>query len=222
MLFSTYFGFSAGGPPAGDGPNGAWYYDMCLGDLTVGSGVQWFAYANSLPPAPPPSPAVPGASAASALSPPSPTLYVNPSGTGYVNLPEWLWIDSSIWHPITTSATACNAGGCTTSSATATPVSVTWNTGDGGSVTCPGPGNPYNQSLPTSQQSTDCSHTYTQSSIGQSSPDGNPNDAAFLVSATVTWDVLWSGPDGAGGGLPPITTESSTTLRVAQIESINN
>jgi hypothetical protein len=145
---------------------------------------------------------------------------LNPSGAGDVNLAEWLWIDPSLWHPITTSATACNAGGCTTSSATATPEDVTWDTGDGGSVTCAGPGTAYDLGEAASVQSTSCSHTYEESSAGQPSSDGNPNDAAFTVRAVVTWGVTWSGAGGAGGALPSITTQSSTTLRVEQIESI--
>ena len=126
----------------------------------MATGVEWFA-TGQVPGTPPPDPAVVGAQAASELRLSSPSLVLSPSNSGYVNLAEWLWIDPSIWHPFTTTAQACNAGGCTTASATATPAYVTWSTGDGSTVTCNGPGTAYNTALPADAQSTACSHTYT-------------------------------------------------------------
>jgi hypothetical protein len=132
-----------------------------------------------------------------------------------------LWINPAIWHPFTTSATACNGGGCTTVSATATPMSVTWNTGDATTATvCNGPGTAYDSSVSYSEQSTNCSHTYTVSSYGQPSPTGNPNDAAFPITATIVWVVTWAGPDGSTGQLAPIETQGTSTLKVEQIESV--
>jgi hypothetical protein len=139
-----------------------------------------------------------------------------------VNLAEWFWLPSSMWHPLSTTAQACNAGGCVAATATAIPAYVTWNTGDGSSVTCNGPGTPYDTSLPATDQTTACSHTYTATSAGQPSPDGNPNDAAFPVTATLTWTVAWAGANGSAGALPSLTTQGATSLAVAQIESVNN
>jgi len=189
--------------------------------LGMGIGVQWFA-TGQVPVSPPPSPATAGAQAASELGLPEPSLALSPATTGYVNLAEWLSIAPAIWHPFTTSAQACNAGGCTAATATATPAVVTWSTGDGSSVTCSGPGTAYDPMLGPGAQSTSCSHTYTATSAGQPSPDGNPNDAAFTVTATVTWSVSWSGPDGSAGALPSLVTGASTSLKVAQIESVNS
>ena len=134
---------------------GAWYVDLCVQGTTQGmaTGVQWFGN-GQVPGTPPPDPATVGAKAASELQLPSPSLVLSPSNTGYVNLAEWLWIEPSIWHPFTTSAQACNAGGCTTASATATPAYVTWTTGDGSTLTCDGPGTAYNPALPADAQST--------------------------------------------------------------------
>jgi hypothetical protein len=100
--------------------------------------------------------------------------------------------------------------------------SVTWTTGDGSTVTCDGPGTAYNPALSAEEQSTNCSHTYKTTSAGQASADGNPNDAAFTVTATVTWTVAWAGPNGSAGVLPSLTTVGTFSLRVAQIESVNN
>ena len=187
----------------------------------MATGVEWFA-TGQVPGTPPPDPAVVGAQAASELQLSSPSLVLSPSSTGYVHLAEWLWIDPSIWHPFTTTAQACTAGGCTTASATATPAYVTWSSGDGATLTCNGPGTAYNTALPATSQSTYCSHTYTETSAGQPTPNGNPNDAAFPITATVTWTVRWTGPAGSGGSLPSLTTRGTTSLKVAQIESVNN
>jgi hypothetical protein len=187
----------------------------------MATGVEWFA-TGAVPGVPPPDPAVVGADAASELRLSSPSLVLSPSNSGYVNLAEWLWIDPTIWHALSTTAQACNAGGCTTASATATPAYVTWNTGDGATLTCSGPGTVYNTALPADAQSSDCTHTYTQTSAGQPSPDGNPNDAAFPITATLTWTVAWAGPNGSAGALPSLTTEGTSSLKVAQIESVND
>lgn len=217
-------GAGDGGPaPAGEPQPGAWYVDLCaVGNaMSMATGLAWFG-TGQVPGTPPPDPATVGAEAASGLRLPEPSLTLSPATTAYVNLAEWLRIDPSVWHSFTTSAQACTAGGCTTASATATPSYVTWSTGDGSTVTCNGPGTAYNEAIPADAQSTSCSHTYTTTSAGQPTPDGNPNDAAFPVTATVTWTVAWSGPDGSAGALPSLTTEATTSLKVAQIESVNN
>jgi hypothetical protein len=155
--------------------------------------------------------------AASSITLPSPVIRTNPAASTVVNIPTWLWINSSIWHPRT--ATASLAG--ISATATASPVMVTFATGDGAHVVCYGPGTAYNPSEPPSTQRTSCSHSYSYSSAGQASPDGNANDDAFDISATITWNVTWKGDGFAGGGsLPALTTTSTTSLRVEQIESV--
>jgi len=213
-----------GGPaPAGAVQPGGWYVDLCsVGNAqSIAQGLQWFATGQA-PTVAPPDPATVGAQAASELQLPTPSLALSPVTTGYVNLAEWLSVAPSIWHLFTTSAQACNAGGCTTATATATPAIVTWNTGDGSVVTCNGPGTAYSPDLSATEQSTTCSHTYTETSAGQRDPNGNPNDGAFTVTAAVTWTVAWSGPDGSAGVLPSLITEASTSLKVTQIESVND
>lgn len=219
----VYPGSDGGAPPAGMSTNGGWYVNICATGSAMGmaTGVIWVV-GGQPPTAAPPDPATVGAEAASELRLPSPPIALSPSGTGYVNFAEWLSISQSVWHLLSTSATACTAGGCVTANATATPSYVTWSTGDGSNTVCNGPGTAYDPSESASAQSTNCSHTYTETSAGQPSPDGNPNDAAFTVTATITWTVTWTGPGGSGGSLPALTTRASTLLKVTQIESVNN
>ncbi len=219
----NYVAYPQGGaPPAGQNPNGAWYLNTCaVGNKQgQGTGLTWIAN-NQPPPPPPPDPALVAAQAASQLQLASPTLILSPVANAYVNFPEWLSVDAAIWHPFTTSATACNAGGCTTVAATATPSFVTWDTGDKTSATvCYGPGTAYNSSLAFSEQSTTCSHTYAISSYGEPSPNGLAADAAFPITAAITWNVTWAGPDGSTGQLAAIGTQGTSTLKVEQIESV--
>lgn len=155
--------------------------------------------------------------AESSITLPSPVIETNPSGASFVNLSTWFWISSSVWRPFTATASA----GGVSATATATPVRVEFSTGDGGSVTCQGPGTPYDRSEASSAQTTACSHIYRSSSANQQSPDGNPNDAAYLVTATITWSVTWEAVGAPGGGiLAPMTTSSTARLRVEQIESV--
>jgi hypothetical protein len=211
-----------GAPPAGENPNGAWYINTCAVGIpqAQGTGLTWIVN-NQPPPPPPPDPAVVAAQAASQLQLASPILTLSPAANAYVNFPEWLSVNSAIWHPFTTSATACNAGGCTTVAATATPDYVTWDTGDSTTATvCYGPGTTYDTSVAFSEQSTQCSHTYAISSYGEPSPNGQAADATFPITAAVTWNVTWAGPDGSTGQLAAIGTQGTSSLKVEQIESV--
>jgi hypothetical protein len=197
---------------------GAWYIAYCYGQY---NGIEWFPASN---PPTGPAPAAPkvdpldlAEQAERSISVPSPSILTNPPESGIVNLPTWLWIDSSLWHSRSVSASA----GGVSATATATPVSVTWSTGDGASLVCDGPGVPYDPSIPSAGQSTYCEHTYSVSSLGEPSPDGSPNDAAFTLTAAVTWDVSWTASSGAGGSLAQLDTNSSERLRVEQVESVN-
>ena len=221
--YATYrsvFGTSGGPPPAGSSGPGTWYIDLCAtGDAqSMATGLIWFPTGQRPTAAVPPS-QVAAAEAASQLRLPRPTIEMSPSETGYVNLPEWLWIDPALWRPFTTTAQACNQAGCSSATAIAAPLAVVWNLGDGASITCPGPGTPYRQGAsPTAPGA--CTYTYPRSSAGQPSPDGNPDDAAFTVTATVHWGITWHGA-GHGGTLAPVATRSATPLRVAEIETVN-
>ncbi|MCP2338906.1 hypothetical protein FHU30_004263 [Actinomadura rupiterrae] len=126
-----------------------------------------------------------------------------------VHLPTWLWIDRSVWHPYT--ATASVPGESVT--ATATPAQVAWVTGDGGSVTCHGPGTPYGQSGNPQAASPDCGHTFQVSSAGQ------PGEA-YRVTATITWAITWAG-GGQAGTLPPLTTSAAAGFRVAEAQGLD-
>jgi hypothetical protein len=207
-------GFAPGGPTPG-----GWYSVTCTDQSDGGSttNTDWIPDGSTgvTPDVDPHSIAL---QAENSLHLPSPALNFNPPAVSIVNLPTWMWIDSSMWHPYSVSASV----GSVSATAVATPMSVTWSTGDGGVVICDGPGTAFDVEEPASQQTTQCTHTFGVSSAGQPSSDGNPNDGAFVVVATIDWTVSWLATGATGGGtLPPLTTSTSTQLRVEQVESVN-
>jgi hypothetical protein len=132
-----------------------------------------------------------------------------PGALQLTGLPVWLWVAANVWQP--QSKTAQVPGEAVT--ATATPVLAAWSMGDGKTVTCNGPGTPYGGGNPAAASPT-CGHTYDQSSAGQ--PGG-----AYKVTVTITWDITWAGPAGAGGALAPLQTVAAAAFRVAESQALN-
>ncbi|MBI2169540.1 MAG: hypothetical protein HYU28_08585 [Actinobacteria bacterium] len=145
------------------------------------------------------------------ITPGSPVIRMSPrvEWEQIVHLPSWLWVDPSAWEAETARAQAGRAW----AEATATPTRVVWQMGNGDSVTCNGPGTPYNEARHESTQRTGCSYTYGQSSAGE------PNDA-YTVTATLVYDVTWQGSGGAGGSLGSITRSANVPVRVAEIQAL--
>jgi hypothetical protein len=215
LVLNDEGGIAPGGPTPG-----GWYSVTCT-DPTTGDSVTQTEWIADRPPttAPAVDPTSVALQAEHSIELPRPTVHTNPAGAAVVNLPTWLWIDRSSWHPYSVSASV----GAVTATAVATPVAVTWSMGDGNTVTCDGPGTPFDSDRPASGQSTDCSYAYLVSSAGQPSQDGDTNDGSFSVSPTVTWAVSWSSVGVAGGGtLPSLLTTTTIRLDVDQVESIDS
>lgn len=192
-------------PPAGKGPEGGWYARTCN---INGIGSQGIPVWLDQPPGV--NVAALAQTARSRLRLPAPAIRTNPDGAPFVlvRVPVWLWVDPVTWGA--RSATASVPG--VTVTATATPTGVRWSFGDGTTdLACAGPGKPW---MPGNDPrvASPCGHTYTRSSAA------TPGEA-FQLRATVTWSVTWSGP-GGGGTLAPLTTTSTTAVRVAQSQAI--
>jgi hypothetical protein len=186
-----------GGPTPGywgmdqcTGPNGSyakgapvWVYD---GPPTNGAPDP----AAPTPPAgPAPSSATVAKQAASTLTLPSPVIEMAPPQTSeqIVGVRAWLWVNSAAWQPSTVTATVDGVS----ATATATPTEVVWNMGDGHSVTCDGPGTPYDASQPNA--TTDCSYTWA-------TPSSSRASGTYQVTATIEFSVTWTAAGAAGGG----------------------
>jgi hypothetical protein len=87
--------------------------------------------------------------------------------------------------------------------------------GDGSQVVCRGPGTPYTEGDPARPSPT-CGHTYPRSSARQPG-------LRYPVTATTTWRITWTatGVVSVSGTLPPLLRTSTTTLRVAEAQTVN-
>lgn len=123
------------------------------------------------------------------------------AGKYTVGVPMWMWVNQSAttYGPNTASATA---GGVTVT-ATAEVSKIVWQMGDGSSVTCNGPGTPYQASNGMAESPT-CGHVYSETSAG--APSGK-----YQVTATSTWTIDWQG----GGAAGQLTEIRQTNVQVA-------
>ncbi len=132
-----------------------------------------------------------------------------------VNLPTYLYLNPGAWKTFTATATA----GTVSATVVAIPEEVIWTAGDGGSVTCDGPGVPYNSTwgnTPPPASSGACTYTYSDTSADQ--PGGT-----YALSATVWYDATWTSVNagGAGGDLGlvpgPTVTEQVAVQQIASV-----
>lgn len=123
-----------------------------------------------------------------------------PGAVGLVGLPTWLWVENpgpQSWGPITRSA---SSGGVTVT-ATARVQRVRWLMGDGGVVTCTGPGTRYEDRFGTNESPT-CGYRYRA-------------EGTYRVRAESSWVVSWSGM-GRSGTIP-VTTTASTSVTIGEL-----
>lgn len=111
----------------------------------------------------------------------------------------WLWV---------------RQGPTTYGPATATVTSMSWAMGDGSTVTCAGPGTPYQGSVGMAD-SPDGGHRYTQTSI-------NEPGERYPLTATSTWTVTWQVTGGgADSGEFTETRTSTVGVRVGEVQVLN-
>lgn len=196
--------------PPGDG---SYYETTCPGVAGTGVGYTWLPSPPLGSPQPVlPAPAVLAQRAVRQLSLAGPDIQTSPpAGTEQVvGLPTWLWtgMTAATWG--SHAATAAVPGESVT--ATATAERIVWNLGDGTTISCGGPGTPYQQGMDPHAASPTCGHTYTDSSAGEP-------DQAYRVTATTTWSVRWAGA-GVQGQLT-VRRTSQVALRVAEAQAVN-
>lgn len=194
------------GSARGEGP-GTWYRKICTSDADGETATVVWVRARRV------DHRALADEAADRASIPLPAIRLSPpvGADQVVNVPTWLSIDTAQWRPVTSSATA----GTVTATATAVPESVTWSMGNGDTVSCAGPGTPYQRGGAAAGQQPDCSYTYRGSSAR--APGGT-----FTLAATVSWRVSWVATGAPGGGvLGTVTRTSQVPVRVAEIQALN-
>lgn len=124
-----------------------------------------------------------------------------PDAIGYLGAPAWFWAKEpadNTYGPITASA---NAGG-TGVTATATVDHIEWDLGDGTTLTCDGPGTPYEDRFGVAD-SPDCGHRFE-------------TQGARTVTATAHWTVDWTG--GGQEGTIPLELTAETQIRIGELQ----
>jgi len=142
---------------------------------------------------------------------PLPGIHLNPPAGAdqVVDVPTWLWVDN--FQPVSATASA----GPVTVTVVAKPVRADWSAGDGATVSCPGPGTPYDTGRPPEAQRTACSYTYRHSSASR--PGG-----VFILRATTVWHVTWAASGvNASGDFGFVNRSADVAVRVAEIEALH-
>jgi hypothetical protein len=125
-----------------------------------------------------------------------------------VGLPEWFWVTN--WHPLNGRVSARGVW----VEVTARPQSMAVDPGSSEpAVRCSGRGTAYDKTRPAASQRTNCSYTFSRSSLHE------PGHA-YRVRVTVTWGGTWRGSDGSGGVLPPLNRSTAFRLRVAEAQAL--
>lgn len=124
-----------------------------------------------------------------------------PGKVGIIGFPQWMWVQNpgpTTMGPVTRTA---SAGGYTVT-ATAIVDHLVWNMGDGNSVTCNGPGTPYEDRF-GAQDSSTCGYRYA-----------HPGD--YTVTATSYWTVEWAGIGQTG--TIPLTFTNTTHITMGEVQ----
>lgn len=125
---------------------------------------------------------------------------------GITGLPMWLWVDADRWNQ---DLRARVEAGPAWVEAEARPLEQVWDFGDGNTITCHGPGTPYQHGMDALEGSPDCGHKYTRTSQSQS-------NGAYTVRVSVVWQISWVGSGNTAGELEPIYMSDAITYTVKQ------
>ncbi len=120
-----------------------------------------------------------------------------------VGLRTWLWVTR--WDPVTRTATIPGLS----ATVSARPVRSTWDFGTQGTVTCTGPGTPYDLTKAPADQSTDCALTFTHS-------------GHYLARVSVDWAISWRTNTGAAGTLPDQARTTTFPIEARAAQAVTN
>ncbi|MBI0293238.1 hypothetical protein JBE04_01685 [Streptomyces sp. PRKS01-29] len=141
---------------------------------------------------------------------PKPVIRTSPDedDVQVVGVPTWMWVQRSTWAPVTQTAEVPGLR----VTATASPRRAVWSMGEGGLVTCTGPGTPYSQNFRPEEPSPDCGYIYRMASLTEVGRE-------FKISVQVTWDVEWHG-GGQSGRVPGLVITAERPLAVDEVQAV--
>ncbi len=121
---------------------------------------------------------------------------------GLIGLPTWMWAEDPTENTVGPITRSASAGGYTVT-ATGELDRVVWDMGDGTTITCEGPGTPYEDGYLDSD-SPDCGHRYQ-----------SPGE--YTVTPTSHWVINWSGMGQSGVFLLEVLDSTTITIGEAQV-----
>lgn len=125
-----------------------------------------------------------------------------PGRVGLVGMPAWMWAENASPRQMGPQSASASDQGLTVT-LDARVDRVVWNMGDGKTVTCTGPGTPYQDSY-GKKESPDCGYVYTR-------------QGEYQVSATTYWVADWTG-GGQSGQLTAEFASPATTITVGELQ----
>jgi hypothetical protein len=200
------------GPFAGAYVEAAWYYQTCryLDTGQLASSNYWqYTPGNPANPGPDLAALARQAYDEVPLAFPVPVTSPGIDVDQITGLPTWLWLEPGSWAEL--SARAEIPGFWV--EVTAHPERVVWDMGDGETVTCDGPGTPYDSAIDDDAQSTDCSHVYQHTSVEESG-------GQYRARVTIEWSVDWESSTGAGAALPDASRTTTFALTVSERQAV--
>jgi hypothetical protein len=166
---------------------------------------------------PPPDPAVLAQQAYGELTLPKPTAKRSPDegnsdpqngGLPYTWTNLWTWVWAAEWQTL---ARTVDLRGVS-ATVTATPTALIFDPGDGSApITCPGRGRPWTTvdgSDPPSAGG--CGHMYR--AVTPAGP--------LTATTSIQWSVAWTSNVGVGGTFPALTTQTTSSFLVEQIQVV--
>ncbi|MGW7065760.1 hypothetical protein ACWGII_22290 [Streptomyces sp. NPDC054855] len=149
---------------------------------------------------------------------PGTEIELKPEAKSTVNLPTWAWLDKGTFKEVKVRADLPGTG--LWAQTTAKPVSLHLEPGTGDAETFPASGEcefnkdgsigaPYTRGA--AKHEPQCGIKYLRATSGQ----------PYQLTASVTWEIEWTGTGGAKGDLPDGTFETTQDMNVQEIQSIN-
>jgi hypothetical protein len=127
----------------------------------------------------------------------------------YINYRNWLWIPEGQWHDVSVSLTVAGA----TVTLTAQPTYVSWDLGNGESISCAGPGRAWVTGMPEDAP-TNCSFQYST----MQDPEGDTWTVSARINYTVGWTCTGTCGGQTSGDLGDLTAPAGTPTSITVLQ----
>ncbi|WP_103503781.1 MULTISPECIES: hypothetical protein [unclassified Streptomyces] len=136
-----------------------------------------------------------------------------------VNLSTWVWVPEAELAPVSVTA-RLDGYAALSSTVTATPVSLTIDPGTDDAVVHAGSGGCAVSSSGAIGERWESSKAGLTPPCGVTYGRATHDGGSYALSATVTWEVSWSGSDGSGGDLPAGEFASTQDVQVQEVQTV--